>query len=219
LLPASGLRLEIGFHSDKKKPEFYFSSWSKNLLTEKCMRQSRGNAPTRGLTQPSHLRNISRAMPNCDEGDTKMMYGKSIGSVGRRLKRPGIAGARQWIILFCVATVALPGAELFAAKKSEVSHVAFIWLKRPGNIADQQLLIRAAKSFRKIRGVVRVDAGAGMPIARPGIEQPFDVGAVIVFRDRGALENYEKDPRHLVAMREILQPLAKRYVIYNFSND
>jgi len=171
------------------------------------------------LTQPPHLRNINRAMPNCDGGDTKMMYGKSIGSVGRRLKRPGRARARQWIILFCVATIALPGAELFAAKKSEVSHVAFIWLKRPGNIADQQLLIRAAKSFRKIRGVVRVDAGAGMPIARPGIEQPFDVGAVIVFRDRGALENYERNPRHLVAMREILQPLAKRYVIYNFSND
>ena len=58
-----------------------------------------------------------------------------------------------------------------------------------------------------------------MPIARPGIEQPFDVGAVIIFRDRGALENYEKDPRHLAAMREILKPLAKRHVIYNFSGD
>jgi hypothetical protein len=100
-----------------------------------------------------------------------------------------------------------------------VSHVAFIWLKRSGNRADQQALIRAAKSFRKIHGVVRVDAGVRVPVARPGIEQPFDVGAVIVFRDRGALENYEKDSRHLAAMREILKPLAKRYVIYNFSSD
>ncbi|MEP6685890.1 MAG: Dabb family protein, partial [Verrucomicrobiota bacterium] len=123
------------------------------------------------------------------------------------------------IILLCGAMIALPGAELFATKRNEVSHVAFIWLKRPGNLADQQLLIRAAKRFRKIRGVVRVDAGSGMPITRPGIEQSFDVGAVIVFRDRGALQDYEKDPRHVAAMRQILQPLAKRYVIYNFSND
>jgi Stress responsive A/B Barrel Domain len=137
-----------------------------------------------------------------------MMNGKSISSVEWRLKQSSSARARPWITLLCIA-----------ANKSEVSHVAFIWLKRPGNHADQQALIRAAKRFRNIHGVVRVDAGVGMPIARPGIEQPFDVGAVIVVRDRGALGNYEKDPRHLVAMREILQPLAKRYVIYNFSND
>jgi Stress responsive A/B Barrel Domain len=148
-----------------------------------------------------------------------MMNGKSISSVEWRLKQSSSARARPWITLLCIAAISLPGAELLAANKSEVSHVAFIWLKRPGNHADQQALIRAAKRFRNIHGVVRVDAGVGMPIARQGIEQPFDVGAVIVFRDRGALGNYEKDPRHLVAMREILQPLAKRYVIYNFSND
>jgi len=148
-----------------------------------------------------------------------MMHGKSIHSAGWRLKRRGSASARQWIVLFCIATISLPGAELFAAKKNEVSHVAFVWLKRQGNVADQQLLIRASKRFRKIRGVVRVDAGAGMPVTRPGIEQSFDVGVVIVFRDRGALESFEKTPRHLAAIREIMQPLAKRYVIYNFSND
>ena len=105
-----------------------------------------------------------------------MMFEKSISSAGWRRKRPGNARARRWIILFCVATISLPGARLLAANKHEVSHVAFIWLKRPGNLTDQQLLIRATKRFRKIRGVVRVDAGVGMPIARLGIEQSFDVG-------------------------------------------
>jgi hypothetical protein len=147
------------------------------------------------------------------------MNGKSISSAEWRLKQSSSERARPWITLLCIAAISLPGAELLAANKNEVSHVAFIWLKRSGNRADQQALIRAAKSFRKIHGVVRVDAGVRVPVARPGIEQPFDVGAVIVFRDRGALENYEKDSRHLAAMREILKPLAKRYVIYNFSSD
>jgi hypothetical protein len=148
-----------------------------------------------------------------------MMHEKSIGSAGWGMKRRTSLHALPLIFLFCLATMVFPGAELFAAKKNEVSHVVFIWLKRPGNVADQQLLIRAAKRFRKIRGVVRVDAGTGMPVTRPGLEQPLDVGVVILFRDRSALKNYEKTPRHLAAMREILQPLAKRYVIYNFSND
>jgi hypothetical protein len=36
--PASGLRLEIASHLDKKKPEFYFSSAIKKILTEKTKR-------------------------------------------------------------------------------------------------------------------------------------------------------------------------------------
>jgi hypothetical protein len=149
-----------------------------------------------------------------------MMHENLIGSAVRwRRKRQSRAGARGLIILFAVAAISLPGGELFAAKRNEISHVVFIWQKRPGNVADQQILIRAAKRFRKIRGVIRVDAGAAMPVARPGVEQPFDVGVVIVFRDRAALESYEKNPRHLAATREILQPLAKRHLVYNFSND
>lgn len=144
---------------------------------------------------------------------------KLIGCAELRQKRCGRAYGVRWNILLCLAAISLPAVELFAAKKNEVSHVAFVWLKRPGNVADQQLLIRASKRFREIRGVVRVDAGTGMQITRPGIEQSFDVGVVIVFRDRGALENFEKTPRHLAAIREVMQPLAKRYVIYNFSND
>lgn len=148
-----------------------------------------------------------------------MTEAKLIGRAELRQKRRGSAYGLRWNILLWIATISLPGAELFAGRKNEVSHVAFVWLKRPGNVVDQQLLIRASKRFRKIRGVVRVDAGTGMPITRPGIDQSFDVGVVIVFRDRGALENFEKTPRHLAAIREVMQPLAKRYVIYNFSND
>jgi len=56
-LPASGLRLEIAFHSDKKKPELYFSSVLKKLLTENGIPNSRGNVarecvdPAVALTQ------------------------------------------------------------------------------------------------------------------------------------------------------------------------
>jgi hypothetical protein len=42
-LPASGLRLEIAFHFDKKKPEFYFSLLLKKLLTENGISKSRGS--------------------------------------------------------------------------------------------------------------------------------------------------------------------------------
>jgi len=48
-------------------------------------------------------------------------------------------------------------------------------------------------------------------------DRSFDLGVVITFRDRAALQRYEKDPRHLEAMRRYLQPFVRRYETYNLT--
>lgn len=60
-----------------------------------------------------------------------------------------------------------------------------------------------------------MDAGKGMPVERRGIDQPFDVGVVMTFKNHPALERYQNDPRHLLAIRQVLLPLARRYIVYN----
>jgi len=113
-----------------------------------------------------------------------------------------------------VLFTSLGGSSLEAATP-RVSHVLIIWLKRPGNVQDQETLIRAAAHFRRISGVVRVEAGPGLPVTRPGIEQPFDVGIVILFKNRKALASYQNNPRHQLAVRQVLLPLARRFVVYD----
>ena len=98
-------------------------------------------------------------------------------------------------------------------------HTSLHLAEAAGQLCGPAIIDSGRETFSQNSRSRRVDAGTGMPITRPGIEQSFDVGVVIVFRDRGALENFEKTPRHLDAIREVMQPLAKRYVIYNFSND
>jgi len=58
-----------------------------------------------------------------------------------------------------------------------------------------------------------------LPVDRPGLEQSFDLGVVVIFRDREALEKFEHDPRRGGALDAMLQPLVRRYVIYNFANE
>lgn len=96
-----------------------------------------------------------------------------------------------------------------------VSHVVLMWLKHPNRGADRAQLIRAANSLRMIPGVVRVEAGRAVPALAPGVDRSFDLGVVITFRDRFALQRYEKDPRHLEAMRRYLLPFVRRYEVYN----
>ncbi len=107
------------------------------------------------------------------------------------------------------------GERSLQAAPPRITHVVIIWLKHPGNAADQERLIRASNSFRRIHGVVRVEAGRGLPVQRSGIDQNFDVSVIITFKNRAALERFQKSARHQLAVREVLRPLARRFVVYN----
>lgn len=120
-------------------------------------------------------------------------------------------GAVLAICLFLLGCGTLP------APSPAVTHVVLMWLKHPDRGADRAQLIRAAHSLRMIPGVMRVEAGRAVPALAPGVDRSFDLGVVITFRDRAALRRYEKDPRHLEAMRRYLRPLVRRYEVYNLS--
>lgn len=98
-----------------------------------------------------------------------------------------------------------------------VTRVILVWLQHPERAGDRARVIRAAHTLRMIPGVVQVQAGGSIPAAGPQTRQDFDLGVVITFRDRAALVRYEKDPRHLEAMRRYLQPLVRHYEVYNLS--
>lgn len=117
-----------------------------------------------------------------------------------------------WII--CAILFSLGATDLPAAQP-RVSHVVIIWLKHPGNAQDQETLIRTAAAFRRMRGVVRMEAGKAMPVNRTGIEQPFDVGIVITFKNRDMLQRFENNRRYQLAVEQVLKPLARRFVVYN----
>jgi hypothetical protein len=100
---------------------------------------------------------------------------------------------------------------------STVTRVVLIWLKHPERSGDRAQLSRAAHSLRMIPGVLRVQTGRTVPMLPSGADRSFDLGVMITFRDRAALQRYEKDPRHLEAMRRYLQSLVRRYEIYNLT--
>lgn len=99
-----------------------------------------------------------------------------------------------------------------------MTRVVLVWLKRPESSADRAQVVRAAHSLRMVPGVLRVETGRALPPLGPGVDRSFDLGVVITFRDRAALQHYEKDPRHLAAIRGYLRPLVRRYDVFNLSS-
>jgi Stress responsive A/B Barrel Domain len=96
-----------------------------------------------------------------------------------------------------------------------VTHVVLLWLKHTHRATDRDKIVRMAHSLRRIPGVLQVEAGRSIGLVGPNPPRDFDLGVVITFRDRAALQRYERDPRHREAMRRYLDPLVRRYEVYN----
>ena len=93
------------------------------------------------------------------------------------------------------------------------------WLKRPGNVDDQNYLLRALRTLRRVRGINEVRFGRPLPGYRPSLEESFDLGVVVIFRNREALEKFQRDQQPEKAIDAMLRPLVRRYSVYNFVNE
>lgn len=111
--------------------------------------------------------------------------------------------------LVSCATIAPPAA------KGSVDHVVIVWLKRPGNAGDRKALLAAAKDLRKIPGIRFLDSGTPLASERPVVDDSFDVGFTMRFDSAESLHAYEKDPRHLKKVNEVLKPLSRKIVVYD----
>ena len=127
---------------------------------------------------------------------------------------------------FCVVMVALMGVlpsckqVMYAPQyqKNTVSHVVLCYLKNKGSEADRQKILAATRSLREIRGVYDIEVGYVLPSSRPVVVSDYDVGIIVFFRDQASMEAYEKDPKHQQAVKEVLEPLTSKIVVYDFVN-
>jgi len=98
-----------------------------------------------------------------------------------------------------------------------VTHVVIMWLKSPNDADAQRQLIETSKSFHTIPGVRSVAVGRMIPSERPVVDSTYDVALVISFQDLASLRAYETSARHKAALANVLQPLVKKIVVYDFA--
>src|SRR5712671_344115 len=78
----------------------------------------------------------------------------------------------------------------------QVEHVVLVWMKDPADSAARQKIIAATKTFKQIPGVIDARAGRAIPSTRPVVDSTFDIGIVVTFKNRAALEAYGPHPIH-----------------------
>jgi hypothetical protein len=105
------------------------------------------------------------------------------------------------------------------ANRSLVSHIVVCWLKSPGDASARRELIDKSHAFLgKIPGLIQVYTGEPLPSTRPVVDTSYDVAVAMIFKDEASLRNYEMSAIHQKAVRETLQPLVAKLVVYDFSD-
>lgn len=112
----------------------------------------------------------------------------------------------------CAHPIAPPASE------ARVYHVVLCWLKEPGNLEARQRIIDVSKTFKSIPGVTDVKAGPSIPSERAIVDDSFDVGILLTFPDKEAMNAYLAHPDHAHAVQTILKPLVTKIVVYDFND-
>jgi hypothetical protein len=128
---------------------------------------------------------------------------------------------RKAIALFAVAASCLLSACAQmgcqpAPKPGDVEHVVLVWLNEPGNAAQKETMMAAARTFPKeIPGILSMSMGDAARSDRDVVDDSFDLALVMRFRDKASLDAYEKHPVHVKAVKEALAPYASRLKVYD----
>ena len=116
--------------------------------------------------------------------------------------------------------VALLVAACTSPQSGGIEHAVFAWLKRPGNEVDRAALVEGTKQLQKSTGLITsFQHGTPVPSARPVVDDSFDLALLMRFQSRAALAAFETHPDHLRAKKELLQPLARKVLIYDVALD
>jgi len=125
-----------------------------------------------------------------------------------------VTASIRFAAIAALSLAGLPGAMTSEAPADAgIKHVVMCWLKEPGNAAHHEIVARVSRELEIIPEVRDMVVGAPVPSDRPNVEDSFDVGIVMSFRDEAALNAYLEHPEHVRRVQTTLAPLCARVQI------
>ena len=94
-----------------------------------------------------------------------------------------------------------------------LKHIVLIKLKPDAPASSGERIMAALRDLPKtISEIVALDVGKNVVES----ERNLDLGLVVDFADRAALDRYATHPDHVAVVQEYIQPVAQRLVVVDF---
>ena len=120
------------------------------------------------------------------------------------------------VVLLCALLLAGCAGQPTQESSGRINHLVLCWLKEPGNPEHRLRIVEQSRAFRAIPGGLEVRVGEVVPSRRAIVDSSFDVGILLSFADAERMRSYIQHPAHQRAVREVLEPLVSRILVYDF---
>jgi hypothetical protein len=101
-------------------------------------------------------------------------------------------------LLFVCCTLPLISPANAEENQSGLHHVVLMWLKQPGDAEAKKKITAASYSFAEIPGVLSVRVGASVASERDTVDDSFDLGIILSFPNKDAMQNFLNPSRAMV---------------------
>jgi hypothetical protein len=83
--------------------------------------------------------------------------------------------------------------------------------------AEQQAVIKnETLKLKNIPGIVHLDLGGAIPSERPIVDDSFDLGIVMTFKNEIDMNAYLTHPQHKTFVKEYIKGNVEKLLVYDF---
>ena len=105
------------------------------------------------------------------------------------------------------------------AAEGAITHIVLCWLKDKGNETRIQEVIQVSRELSIIDSLEEIKVGTALPSERDIVDDSFDVGMVMTFKDQQSLQDYLVHEEHVKRVKQVLAPECAKVLIYDIVYD
>jgi hypothetical protein len=91
-----------------------------------------------------------------------------------------------------------------------------VWYKDKVTAEQQAAITEETLKLKHIPGIVSLDLGKAIPSERPIVDDSFDLGIVMTFKNETDMNAYLKHPQHQMFVKKHIKGNVEKLLVYDF---
>lgn len=120
---------------------------------------------------------------------------------------------KRFFLFFLISTL----SNSVLSETDGIKHIVLCWLKEPDNRASLNTVMEISRQLKNIAQVDDLVVGKAVASDRNIVDDSFDVGLVMNFRNHQDLKQYLVHEDHVRRVKEVLVPMCQRILVYDIA--
>lgn len=125
----------------------------------------------------------------------------------------------RYFFLACFLLLSLTACQTSPTKNAESSklhHIVMVWFNDNISEEEQKTIRKASYELKNISGILSLELGTAIPSERAIVDDSFDLGIVMTFRDQATMQAYLDHPHHKAFIKQHIKGKTKKLIVYDF---